>query len=152
MAANPAVCERYDTLTGSKPTAKGDTTAHVRDICRLAMHGEQAAIEALRETCRYLGVGIANVVWGLDADVVIVDGTMNEAWPLVAPWIAEQFPDGRELLNFRDLMLRTSALEGEATIIGAVTLPFVRLFATGEQASVASSRASVRTAAAVSRL
>jgi predicted NBD/HSP70 family sugar kinase len=152
LVANPAVCERYNTLTGAGPTPKGDTTAHVRDICGLAMRGERAAIEALRETCAYLGVGIANVVWGLDADVVIVDGTMNEAWPLVAPWIAEQFPDGRELLNFRDLMLRTSALEGEATIIGAVTLPFVRLFATGEQASVSSPRAPMRTAAAVSRL
>ena len=152
LVANPAVCERYNVRTGAQPTAKGDTTAHVREICRRAMQGEGAALEALRDTSRYLGVGIANVVWGLDADVVIVDGTMNEAWPLVAPWIAEQFPDGRELLNFRDLMLRTSALEGEATIIGAVTLPFVRLFATGEQASVISSRASVRTAAAVSRL
>ncbi len=99
------------------------------------MSGDNAATEALRETCRYLGIGIANVVWGLDADAVIFDGTMSEAWPLVGPWIAAQFPNP-ELLNFQDLMLRPSALGGEAATIGAATLPFIRLFSVGERASV----------------
>jgi len=148
LVANPAVCERYDALAGSSvPTPKGEETARVRHICQLAMNGDVAATGALRETCRYLGIGIANVVWGLDADAVIFDGTLTEAWPMVGPWIADQFPNP-ELLNFQDLMLRPSALRGEAATIGAATLPFVRLFSTGERASVAGagSRTSSRTA------
>jgi predicted NBD/HSP70 family sugar kinase len=146
LVANTAVCERYSTLSHSaRSNDTGETTSRVRQICRLAMRGEPAATEALRETCRYLGIGIANVVWGLDADAVIFDGTMSEAWPLVGPWIAAQFPNP-ELLNFQDLMLRPSALHGEAAMIGAATLPFMRLFSVGERASVGGtgSRAPVR--------
>jgi predicted NBD/HSP70 family sugar kinase len=149
LVANPAVCERYNVLTGAgRPAAKGETTTRVQRICELAMSGDNEARQALQETCRYLGVGIANVVWGLDADAVIVDGTMNEAWPLVGPWIAEQFPKGSELLNFHDLMLRPSALHGNAAMIGAATLPYMRLFATGERASVVPGSRPVRVAAA----
>jgi len=138
LVGNPAVCERYNALADIKrATAQGETTARVREICRLAAEGDRVARHTLRETCRYLGIGIANVVWGLDADAVIIDGTLNEAWPLAAPWIAGQFPAGSEILNFRELMLRPSSLRGEAAMIGAATLPFLRLFSTGERASVA---------------
>ena len=148
LVGNPAVCGRYHALTGVRPTPQAETTAQVRRICESALAGEPAAVDALRETCRYLGVGIANVVWGLDADAVIIDATLNHAWPLVRPWIAEQFPDGSRLLNFRDLVLRPSVLAGEAAIIGAATLPFLRLFATGERASLgAGSRGAARVAA-----
>lgn len=138
LVANPAVCERYNELAEiTQPTARGETTAQVERICELAMDGDRAAMAAVRETCRYLGIGIANVVWGLDADAVIFDGTLTKAWRLAGPWIAEQFPSP-ELLNFQDLMLRPSALGGEAAMIGAATLPFMRLFSTGERASVTS--------------
>ena len=68
-------------------------------------------------------------------DAVIFDGTLTEAWPLAGPWIASQFPNP-ELLNFRDLMFRPSELRGDAALIGAATLPFLRLFSIGERASV----------------
>ena len=38
-----------------------------------------AAVAVIRETSRYLGIGIANAVWLLDADVVIIDGALTEA-------------------------------------------------------------------------
>ena len=137
LVGNPAVCERYNAMANIKSvTAKAETTGRVREICRWAAEGDRAARETLHETCRYLGIGIANVVWGLDADAVIIDGTLNEAWPLAAPWIAQQFPAGSEILNFRDLTLRPSALRGEAAMIGTATLPFLRLFSTGERASL----------------
>ena len=79
LVANPAVCERYNALERSAPSdAAGETVSQVRRICQLAMAGDSAAMKAIRETCRYLGIGIANVVWGLDADAVIFDGTLAE--------------------------------------------------------------------------
>jgi predicted NBD/HSP70 family sugar kinase len=132
-----AISERYRSLTGGKrgPTL-GDSAAQVRRICHRAMEGEAAAKQTLAETCRYLGTGIANVVWGLDAEVIILDGAITEAWSLVGPMLREQFPDGRRFLNFRDLILRPSALRGDATITGAIMLPFASLFSSGERASV----------------
>jgi predicted NBD/HSP70 family sugar kinase len=96
------------------------------------MTGDKKAAAALQETARYLGVGIYNMIWGLDPDAVVVDGLITEAWPLVGPAIREQFPRGREFLSFRNLVIRPSALSGQASLVGAAVLPFRELFDTGD--------------------
>ena len=104
-----------------------------RRICRRAIDGDASAVAALRAIGHYLGIGIANVVWGLNPDVVVIDATMNEAWPLLEQFIKDEFPAGPGIINFRNLMLRPSRFGGEGSILGAATLPFRALFSTGEQ-------------------
>lgn len=135
LASDIATCERYRALNGNRgcpPT--GDVTAGVRRICHLALAGDAAAAQALRASARYLGVGISNIVWGLDPDAVILDGAITEAWSLVGPVITDQFADGREFLNFKNLILRPSALRGQAAIVGATALPFQSLFLAADHA------------------
>jgi len=133
LTSDLATIERYHRLAGGKPKlTSGSTAAQVKHICHLAIEGEPAARQSLLETARHLGVGIANAVWTLDADTIVIDGAITEAWRLVLPAIREQFPEGGEFLNFRNLMVRPSSLRGEAAIIGAVTLPFAGLFSTEE--------------------
>jgi predicted NBD/HSP70 family sugar kinase len=127
LASDTVTVDRYQTLSGTK-TNFGGVHEQVQRICHLAMSGDAAARQAILETSRYLGIAISNVVWSLDAEAVVVDGTLTEAWPLVYAAIRDQFPDGRRFLNFRNLALRPSSLGGEATIIGALTLPFAPLF------------------------
>ena len=64
----------------------------------------------------------------LDAEMVVLDGAITEAWPLVLAGIKSQLPEGRDFLNFQNLIVRPSSLRGEAAIIGAATLPFASLF------------------------
>jgi predicted NBD/HSP70 family sugar kinase len=135
LASDEATVRRYYSGNGaSRRPAAGDLSAHVKRICHLAMAGEEKAVEALRGSARYLGVGISNLIWGLDPDSVVIDGTITEAWPLVLPVIQDQFANGGEFLNFRNLVVRPSALGGEAVIIGATALPFQNLFNTSEHA------------------
>jgi predicted NBD/HSP70 family sugar kinase len=137
LANDTAICERYRSQNGTgRAAAGGDVTTRAKQICHLALSGDQAAVKALKETARYLGVGISNIVWGLDPDAVIIDGTLTEAWPLVDTVIRDQFADGREFLNFRNLLLRPSALEGRAAITGAAALSFRSLFAKAQHARV----------------
>jgi len=131
LAANPAVVARYTSLSKDKKTRSGETESRLRTICHLAMDGDPAAVQAIREGMRYLGIGIANMIWGLNADVILIDGAITQAWPLVSTAVQEQFPAGREFPNFRDLILRPGALGQDADTVGALTLPFVRLFASG---------------------
>jgi len=131
LAANPAIASRYAALTKDTRTRGGETESRVRRVCHLAMEGDAAAVESIREAMRFLGIGIANVVWGLDPDVVLVDGAVAEAWPLVLSAIQDQLPSAREFPHFRNLTLRPCSLGPDAGIVGALTLPFVRLFATG---------------------
>lgn len=135
LAANPAVVARYTSLSNDRKNRSGETESRLRTICHLAMDGDPAAVQAIRESMRYLGIGIANMIWGLDADVILIDGAITQAWPLVLTAIQEQFPAGREFPNFRDLILRPGALGQDADTVGALTLPFVRLFASGSAAA-----------------
>ena len=132
LASSTALCERYAALTQTRPAAAGDRRGRVRKICQLAQSGDEAAAEALRQTCRYLGIGLANVIWGLNADAVVIDSPMNQAWHFIAPLLQEQFPNRGDVVNFQNLTLRPACLEGKASLIGAATLPFGGLFASGE--------------------
>jgi len=138
LASNVALCDRYAEMVNSKSFAgSGNVTARVRMICHRAMNGETTAQTAIRETCRFLGIGISNVVWGLDADTVIIHSVITEAWPLVAPVILDQFPDGSQTVTRHSLVLRPSLFGREASLVGVATLPFHHMFtesATGKAA------------------
>jgi predicted NBD/HSP70 family sugar kinase/biotin operon repressor len=125
LVANPAVCNRYSEVVSSKrqASATGDITARVRRIAENAVRREKDALTVIEEASHYLGIGISNIAWGLDADVVVVDGAITEAWSLVEPILRQQMPDYGALLGSRDFLIRRSALGGEAALVGAATLP-----------------------------
>ena len=145
--ADRATIARFHAASGAKD-ASGDVAAQLRHVCHLARNGDAQAESALRETARYLGIGIYNMVWGLDPDAVIVDGLITEAWNIVGPAIRDQFPRGREFLGFRDLVLRPSALGGQASLVGAAVLPLRELFESGNLPSLASEGATPAEASA----
>ncbi len=130
LISNAAICDRYAGLTGAwrRPTT-GDTSARARRIAEWAARADAAARQTIEETARYLGIGISNLIWGLDADTVVIDATIVEAWGLIEPMLRRQLPDDRELWGSRKLRVRPSAFGGEAALIGAATLPLSRIFA-----------------------
>jgi predicted NBD/HSP70 family sugar kinase len=128
LVADPAVCDRYAAYAREHRSELGETTMRARRIVRMAADGDEAARRTLRETARYLGVGISNVVWGLDAEVVVIDGAVTSAWSLIERVLRNQLPDEPGM----HVLLRPSALGGEASLIGAATLPFTTVFSTGE--------------------
>jgi predicted NBD/HSP70 family sugar kinase len=129
LASNVALCDRYAEMSNSKSfSGSGNVTARVRMICHRAMNGEAPAQTAIQETCKYLGIGISNVVWGLDADTVILHSGITEAWPLVAPVILDQFPENKQTITRQNLVLRPSFFGREASLVGVATLPFDRMF------------------------
>ena len=130
LVSNPAICNRYSVFSGARRQSNaGDTSARVRRIAGWAAGGDAQARQTLDETSRYLGIGISNLVWGLDADTVVIDAAITEAWGLVEPVLRRQLPDNRELWGSRNLVVRPSAFGGEAALIGAATLPLSMIFA-----------------------
>src|SRR5262249_3268729 len=86
LANDTAICEHYrNNSSARRSPAVGDVTTRAKQICHLAMAGDGAAVGSLKKISRYLGIGISNIVWGLDPDAVVIDGTLTEAWPLVDP-------------------------------------------------------------------
>jgi predicted NBD/HSP70 family sugar kinase len=129
LVSNGAICNRYTNLSGTRRIANnGDTSARVRRIAELAAGGDRAARRTLDETSRYLGIGISNLIWGLDADTVVIDAAITEAWGLVEPVLRKYLPESGELWGARSLVVRPSAFGGEAALIGAASLPLRMIF------------------------
>lgn len=130
LVSNYALRARYcDLSKAPHQPDTGDTSAHVRQIVEWAAAGDPAATETLQETARYLGIGLSNIVWGLDADTIVIDGAITQAWPIIEPILCGELPDQRELWGSRNVLVRPSALGGDASLIGAATLNLNRIFA-----------------------
>lgn len=130
LVSNPVVCKRHADLTGNRPQANGgDTSARVRRIAELAAAQDPAALQIVREVSRFLGIAISNMVWALDADAVVLDAAITEAWREVEPVLCQQLPGNCEMRGGNNLLVRPSAFGGEAALIGAATLPLAAIFA-----------------------
>jgi predicted NBD/HSP70 family sugar kinase len=129
LLSNPAICGRHAALSGGKRQSNaGDTSARVRRIADLAISRDAVANKTIEETARYLAIGISNLVWCLDADTIVVDAAFTEAWGLIEPVLWRHLPEEHELFGSRNLLLRPSALGGEAALVGAASLPLSDIF------------------------
>jgi len=59
----------------------------IAEVVSRAIGGEQRATDALQETARHLGAGLAVIIKTLSPTQIIVGGEITEAWALLAPTI-----------------------------------------------------------------
>lgn len=117
-ASDKATLARYHDLRGGP----GRKTTTMRKLMELVDAGDEAATEAVRETGRYLGIGITGLINGLDPDVVVIGGEITKGWGLIEPIIVEETK--RSLLSPRSqrIAIRRSAFEVRPSLKGALTL------------------------------
>ncbi len=117
-ASDKATINRYMELRGSG----GRRLSTMRRLIELVELGDEAATEAVRETARYLGIGITGLINGLDPEVVVIGGEITKVWGLVEPIIVEETK--RSLLAPRShgVQIRPSAFEVRPSLKGALTL------------------------------
>jgi predicted NBD/HSP70 family sugar kinase len=123
FASGRAAVARYARLKG------GD--AQQLDFARLidrALEGEEAARAALRETARYLGIGISNLIIGFSPQIVVVGGAITRAWDLVSDLFGETVKRSirRDLPTAR---ITRSTIGDEASLMGALSLVLANKFA-----------------------
>lgn len=117
-ASDKATLKRYTELR--RTNGKRITT--MRKLVELVDAGDQAATDAVRETARYLGIGITGLINGLDPEVVVIGGEITKVWGLIEPIIVEE--TNRNLLAPRShsVAIRPSAFEVRPSLKGALTL------------------------------
>ena len=125
-ASENAIIARYHNLFSKNLQITNGIT--ISKLISLAEQGEKQAIEALKVTAKYLGIGISNLIVGLSPQAVIVSGSITRAWHII----------GDEVLSIaersvrRDLPAPTilaSTLGDNPTLIGALSLVLARKFA-----------------------
>ncbi|HET6975190.1 MAG TPA: ROK family protein [Pyrinomonadaceae bacterium] len=117
-ASDKATLKRYADLRDTS----GKRVATMRKLVELVDAGDSAATEAVRETARYLGIGITGLINGLDPEVVVIGGEITKVWGLIEPIIVEE--TRRNLLAPRShrAAIRPSAFEVRPSLKGALTL------------------------------
>jgi N-acetylglucosamine repressor len=125
FASGRAAVERYARLASDAEEARQLSFAQLIDR---ALAGDEAAREALRETARYLGKGISNLVVGFSPEIVVVGGAITRAWELVSDILAEAVKRSvrRDLPAAR---ITPSTIGDEASLMGALSLVLADKFA-----------------------
>jgi predicted NBD/HSP70 family sugar kinase len=125
FASERSALARYKSLSGNQ---NGRANPSFSDLMDLALHNNDAARLALKETAHYLGIGIANLIRGLAPEAVIVSGPIVRAWPV----ISEEIQNTVESTICRGLpstRIIASTLGPEPTLMGALSLVLASKFA-----------------------
>ncbi len=110
---------RYIRESGaSLPVITGDTTM-VEHILYEAQHDNRAYIRAFHSLGQYLGIGIANIVNGLNPEQVTIGGYLSRAATFILPEV-ERVLQHRALLENKDISLTIAA--NDAAAVGAALI------------------------------
>lgn len=126
-ASEKAIIARYQKLVaGNKESSESNIT--IDDIIELANEGDKDAISVFDKTAEILGIGIANLIVGLNPQVVIVSGKVAKAWNLVSDQLHSTVRR-RIRQKLPETEIIASSLGVYPTLIGAVSLVLVGKFA-----------------------
>src|SRR5436190_4797208 len=124
FASERAAVARYQKLARSN----GNNDVNFSAVMDLALKGERNARAALKETARYLGIGIANLIQGLAPEAVIVGGPIARVWPVIVGDLKASV-DASICRGFPSTPILDSTLGSEPTLMGALSLVLASKFA-----------------------
>jgi predicted NBD/HSP70 family sugar kinase len=118
FASDKATLKRYADLRANG----GKRVSTMRKLLELVEAGDSAATEAIRETARYLGIGITGLINGLDPEVVVIGGEITKVWGVIEPSIVEETKRNLLAPRSHNVPIRPSAFEVRPSLKGALTL------------------------------
>ena len=93
--------------------------ATAEEAVERARNGDAAAVEGLRRTARYLGIGIANIITVISPDKVVIGGGIAAASDLLVPTIREEVARRVRTTSPDEVALAVAELGTWAGAIGA---------------------------------
>jgi N-acetylglucosamine repressor len=124
FASERAALARYQKLSRSN----GNDDVNFTKLMDLALRGDRNARAALKETARYLGIGIANLIQGLAPEAVIVAGPIAHAWQVIVEDL-KMSVDSSICRGFPSTPILDSTLGSQPTLMGALSLVLASKFA-----------------------
>jgi predicted NBD/HSP70 family sugar kinase len=122
FASDRATIARY------KKLSKEASLREMREIVDLVSQGNEHAIAAVNETIEYLGIGISNLLVGLNPQAVFISGSISRYWELIS---SELHKIAARSVR-RDLpksFLMASSLGENPSLVGALSLVLAKKFA-----------------------
>ena len=130
FAVNPQHREEYARMGCWEAEAAGPALARrlnastAQEVVEAARRGEPAALAAVEETARYLGLGIANLVSILNPEMIILGGGLMQAGDLFLPAIRSVMPVWAQPVAAQQVRIELTQLGEDAGLLGAARLAF----------------------------
>lgn len=115
------VCERATWRRYSEaPFETGSTDS----LIEAARSGSADAVSALEQTADFLSLGISNIVFGLNPEVVIVAGKITSAWDLISERIHTAHGSSKIQMHVRPARLPVTEMFLHGSILRALSTVF----------------------------
>ena len=125
FASEKAALSRYATLLGDHRFAD---RLNFFQLVDLAFSNDQNALTALRETAKYIGIGMGNLIQGLSPEAIVIGGTIVRAWPLIGKDV-EEAAGNVVCQGVHETRIIPSSLGAEPGLLGAFSLVLADKFA-----------------------
>ena len=89
---------------------------------------ESLAMEVLDSTIKYLGIGIANLINGLNPEMVVIGGELGEVSEIISHKLIKQVKDCSLDKTFSNFTLEFSQLKNRATALGVASQVMEKVF------------------------
>ncbi len=125
FASERSALARYAKMLGNSEFA---SRVSFVELVGQAYEGDENALAALRETARYIGIGMGNLIQGLSPEAIIVGGTITKAWSLISGDVITAAYGG-VCQGTPITKIIPSTLGAEPTLLGAFSLVLADKFA-----------------------
>lgn len=99
----------------------------VSELIARARNGDASARHTLREAARYIGIGIGNILSGLNPYELVISGQIIEGWELIEPAMKAAIARSPQH-DLTRTTVRRSNLGSDGALMGAVALAISRRF------------------------
>jgi predicted NBD/HSP70 family sugar kinase len=122
-ASEKAIIARYHKKHNSSPSSTAGFD--MNQLMDLASIGEEQSLESLKETAKYLGAGLSNLIVGLSPQAIVISGAIIKVWDLISDDVHSFAKRGiRRDLPETDII--PSSLGEDPTLTGALSLVLSR--------------------------
>lgn len=128
-SSEKSLVARYRNRTDNQPPDEEPFT--VEQIISLAREGDREAVGVLKETAKFIGIGISNLLVGFSPQAVIVSGRIVRAWDLIKDEI-EFLAERSVRQGTPHTVIRASSLGDFPTLKGSLSLVLARKFASAD--------------------
>jgi N-acetylglucosamine repressor len=117
-----ATVSRYLGRDLSWPESAMPSKETVASIVAHAREGEARAVETLRETGRYLGLGLSSIVKAIEPRRIYMSGEITEAWDLILPAVQQAMREEALIPELAECEIVTVPLGDHPRLRGAAAL------------------------------
>ncbi|HVN81661.1 MAG TPA: ROK family transcriptional regulator [Terriglobia bacterium] len=133
-ASDMATVKRYlQSRNGSTSEPPSPEKVGIREVIEAARRGDHAARTALQSTAKYLGIGISNLLFGLNPELVTVGDELAGAWDLIEEEIVATVRGRVPSYYLEGVEIGPTSLKEAPSLLGAIALVLADIFSISKQ-------------------